>query len=633
MIAANLRALILPSLWIGFWIGIFVYVYVFFFVGWSTLALRFDVLTREFWIATQYVTLGITLTLIVCVTASVFFAIRRRRLRMQTAAALEIAAFLFVLILIPLEVLWVIGHRLSDPTDLSSWVLPASIFLLSAIAAVGGYFASLRFRDARAIRNLHLNVIAVLVVTSAALLSQSLLLEGRVSVNRSSRKIVIIGLDGANWSVIDPIIARGQLPNLQSLIKSGTSGLLTSMEPMESPRVWTSIATGKTPAKHGIEQWVVDRRFIRTSTLWEIAEASGKHVGLYDWLVTHPPPKKANGFVIPGWLAGGKTSTYPEKLERTLMLVRSLQHPFWFLRLVVLRAPPAFIAELRGDPKPRLIETEFIRADFVDFDVPYLRATYNPDILAVVFYGTDVIAHHQLSWKSGAANGRLQEYYRKVDGIIGRIIHHYPPPTTFVVVSDHGLRPLKDPKKVVYIRADRMLSDLQLSSVAQVVGGGNNYSLIGLTEVSDQTSLQKVAEAFSASPAFQVEINGKVIRLTYNPKYKADARYLRQVSISADHDLEGILILNGPGIRSGHRISGASVLDITPSLLYVMGLPVGQDMDGHVLTQAFTETRLQDATLRYIPTYDKNRNAEDVPTDNHVDPEVLERLQALGYLK
>jgi hypothetical protein len=65
----------------------------------------------------------------------------------------------------------------------------------------------------------------------------------------------------------------------------------------------------KAPAKHGIDMFIIDRRFIRTATLWEIAEAAGKRVGLYDWLVTYPP-QELDGFVIPGWLAGGKSTTH-----------------------------------------------------------------------------------------------------------------------------------------------------------------------------------------------------------------------------------------------------------------------------------------------------------------------------------
>ena len=65
-------------------------------------------------------------------------------------------------------------------------------------------------------------------------------------------KVLLIGLDGAEWDRIDPLIAQGELPNLARLKRDGVHGPLESFEPILSPIIWTSIATGKTPEKHGI---------------------------------------------------------------------------------------------------------------------------------------------------------------------------------------------------------------------------------------------------------------------------------------------------------------------------------------------------------------------------------------------
>ena len=65
-------------------------------------------------------------------------------------------------------------------------------------------------------------------------------------------KLLIIGLDGATWTVIDPMIQQGRLPNLARLIESGTRCISSAIEPALSPIVWTSLASGKLPEKHGV---------------------------------------------------------------------------------------------------------------------------------------------------------------------------------------------------------------------------------------------------------------------------------------------------------------------------------------------------------------------------------------------
>jgi hypothetical protein len=103
---------------------------------------------------------------------------------------------------------------------------------------------------------------------------------------------------------------------------------------------------------------------------------------------------------------------------------------------------------------------------------------------------------------------------------------------------------------------------------------------------------------------------------------------------SADHtDEDGIIILSGKHIKQDHLIGHASVLDVTPTVLALMGLPIGADMDGRVLKTVFRDGFLQEHPLRSIPTYDLNVQADDAPIESPMDEEIMDRLRALGYIE
>ena len=130
--------------------------------------------------------------------------------------------------------------------------------------------------------------IAALVITSLAL--------------PASGRVVLVGLDGASWNVIDPMIAAGELPNLAAIARDGVSADLETVEPVTSPVVWTSIATGRSPSNHGVTDFFSTSTDVATPTVFERLAARGMRVGLYDYLMTWPPVDLPNGFVIPGWL-------------------------------------------------------------------------------------------------------------------------------------------------------------------------------------------------------------------------------------------------------------------------------------------------------------------------------------------
>ena len=69
---------------------------------------------------------------------------------------------------------------------------------------------------------------------------------------KNNTKSIIIGIDGATWSIIDPLIKQGSLPNIEKLITNGVRANLKADPSISSPVAWTTIATGKSKEKHGV---------------------------------------------------------------------------------------------------------------------------------------------------------------------------------------------------------------------------------------------------------------------------------------------------------------------------------------------------------------------------------------------
>jgi arylsulfatase A-like enzyme len=99
------------------------------------------------------------------------------------------------------------------------------------------------------------------------------------------------------------------------------------------------------------------------------------------------------------------------------------------------------------------------------------------------------------------------------------------------------------------------------------------------------------------------------------------------------HRNNGFIILHGGPIRK-HLMKQAKVLDITPTVLYLSGLPVAQDMDGSVLVEAIDPGYLQKNPVTYISSYDDHKNQKDKKeaVDREVNEENMEQLKALGYV-
>ena len=125
---------------------------------------------------------------------------------------------------------------------------------------------------------------------------------------RLAKRVLLIGWDAADWKMIHPLIDAGLMPNLSRFIEGGVIGNLATLQPMLSPMLWNSIATGKRPHKHGIHGFMevlpdgsgirpVSSHARRVKALWNILTQAGLHSHVFSWFASHPA-EAVNGVCV-----------------------------------------------------------------------------------------------------------------------------------------------------------------------------------------------------------------------------------------------------------------------------------------------------------------------------------------------
>lgn len=507
-------------------------------------------------------------------------------------------------------------------------------------------------------------------------------------------RILIVGIDGATWDIMDPLMEANQLPNFQALRANGSSGVLTSINPTLSPAVWTTIATGKLRAKHGIMDFTYTQEDLRAPRIWELLEGEGKTVGMMSWLVTWPPAVR-NGFMIPGWLAR-TPATHPPNLHFALDIILGeglARTPREYLAYIVeaprigVRISTLFEAfkvvsfsKLRKPPMLDLVHRkENLKGRIFSDIFCWLLVNHRPDFSAAVFYGTDSLAH--VYWKymqaADASGGSpatepkekgawdvapedaarygdvIRDYYRLVDSFLPKILSLLPEETTVCVLSDHGHGPSETDWGYLIIKANKLIETLGIQDKVSVASVGD-WSFLSAAPGSSPERLAEAVEVLSAlmvdgkgmpfldikakeSATLSIRIadgveQGDTFSAPDGRSFRV-ADYVDRTDLSGTHRLEGVIILAGPGVQKGYKIQNASIADVTPTLLHLMGSTVGEDMDGRVLTECLEEGFMKNHPVRFVETRDGEVALPSATPGEGMPEAVRERLRALGYVK
>ncbi|MGR6036564.1 MAG: alkaline phosphatase family protein [Candidatus Nitrosoglobus sp.] len=406
---------------------------------------------------------------------------------------------------------------------------------------------------------------------------------------RLAKKVLLIGWDAADWRVINPLIDAGKMPTLKSLIERGVMGNLATLHPVLSPMLWTSIATGKRPYKHGILGFSeptpdgtrvrpVSSRSRKTKALWNILHQNGLKSHVIAWWPS-APVEPINGVMI--------SNHYHQA-------VGPLDEP-WPLPPGTVHPPQLAeeFAELRFHPLELTAEEilPFIpRATEIDQDKDKRLG------MAMKTLAEASSVHAAATWAMENQPWDLMAvYYDAIDHFCHGFMKYHPPRRAHISEQDFEL--YKD-----VVQGGYRYHDMMLARLLELAGEDATIIL-----VSDH--------------GFHPDHN-RPVAIPNEPAGPA-----------VEHRDFGIFAMAGPGIKRDDLIYGASLLDVTPTILTLFGLPVGEDMDGKPLAQAFVTV----PEIASIPSWDAvEGEAAMHPAEIQGDPlaeqAALQQLIALGYI-
>jgi len=561
----------------------------------------------------------------------------------------------------------------------------------------------------------------------------------------TQRKILLVGVDGAEPALIEQWVNQGMLPNMAKIIKGGVFGRLKSTVPASSAAAWTSAVTGVNPGKHGIFEFVYYDGYTRkpvnstqrkAKAIWQLLNAHNRTVGILNVPITFPP-EKVEGFMVSGLMAGLDTEfTYPKSLRKDLVASGyriDIAYERWASMILGIENNLYSVVEDVWNMIEKRKEATH-----------RLKSEFQPDFFMVVFAALDRIQHQ--FWKfmnptdpslkpseAEVLGTVVQSAYQKIDDALGEILNSLDDNTNLIIFSDHGFGPeykcvrlnvwfkrmgllnlrtsftgilrklgiteanlvrmarrifglgtlrrltsgrqgslrklrykykiprLKFPTledfdwkrtKACYLFQHMIKVNLAGREPEGIVDPGAEYEQLlreianGLLELRDSENGEKMVKAvhrreeiysgecLSNAPDLIVEMEDGYADDEYIGKElvvpSTERMGLGLRGPSGCHRPEGVFMAIGPDISAGVKIQGSEILDITPTVLYLMGVPIPSYIDGKVLTPAIDPSFLKEHSIRY-EKQEREEESKEIYSKEEII-EIEDRLRALGYL-
>ncbi|MBL7008388.1 MAG: alkaline phosphatase family protein [Planctomycetes bacterium] len=552
------------------------------------------------------------------------------------------------------------------------------------------------------------------------------------------KRVVFVGIDGATWDIIEPMVAAGKLPNLAAMMAGGSYGPLESTKPPNSSLAWTSFQTGVHPGKHGVyffreqrpgsyERPVVSLRSVQAPTVWRTASEAGKKVSVAYLPMTFPPEELSGG-MVGGLLTPDRRADFvkPDGLRPAL--------------------EQAVGFELPSDNEPELL---YHSSDERTALASLIRTTeqveqvgmamldlHDPDLFALVFRGVDLASHQAWCFQDPewaarnpeAARGReglLADMYQRLDAALGRFRDKalaMDGEVSFGCCSDHGFGPIS---YRFYVNAWLAREGYLVLKKGAAAGGGRLRlwlerkwtGLLRRTGISrrrlekgaaplrsgDQTirdmidwsrtrayssfsggedivlvnlkgrQPEGIVEAGAEYEALRDEILAKLLQVRAEDGTRIVAKAFRredlwqgpQLHLAPDiqfithetsvnaapspvhprvvepavegrpamHRMQGVYLWEGPGVfRRGHRQGGYQIADMGAMMLHLLGLPLGEHLDGRVMEEVLEPAYREANPARACAGAElKPRTfGADAGQD---DAKLVETMRALGYME
>lgn len=263
------------------------------------------------------------------------------------------------------------------------------------------------------------------------------------------RRVFLLGLDGATWTLLRPWVEEGYLPTLAGLMAGGAAGVLRSTLPPVTPVAWTSMVTGVHPGKHGIFGFVksqpgryaptvVTSRDRRRPALWNLLDAAGLRSIVVDVPFTYPPDP-INGVMIAGLGTPDVSADFVH--PRPLREVILREFGTYPLDIYYRKNPEGMLEQARRLTDHRFALTRFLLREFPwEF---FMMVLMPPDRISHNFWWVLDPAHPRHDPAEAARLGPLvRDYYRRLDYAVGDLLGRLGSDTAFLVASDHGSGPL-----------------------------------------------------------------------------------------------------------------------------------------------------------------------------------------------
>jgi hypothetical protein len=392
-------------------------------------------------------------------------------------------------------------------------------------------------------------------------------------------RVWVIGFDGATLDAMLPLAGQGRLPFLANLLQKGAHGRLQSLTPHRPEALWTTLATGKYPYKHG----VVGGGIYRADVLAPGAELHLLPVGI--------------GFRRWGTLGASRSPSAGARTASTLWEIL----PSLGLRSGAVGWPassPALAASATSANTAFALTDGFFRAD------PGPRDAWPSDLgpRARAFrIGPGEITRSLLSRFGPAAGGGLRsalagDLWRES---VGRTLVRSTPDLAALFLVLPGLQGISRSYFGGYSAAqfDGARSHV-FTDAAELVSAYYIHLDEFLNEIW-RSDPQEGPRLLAIVSAYGFEGQGGTWE-----RLRGEVSRTALLGGEADRSPDGVLILYGEGIAPGALLTGVQLVDLVPTLLYGLGFPVARDLDGRVLTSAFDKGFLARHPLTFLPSYE-----------------------------
>jgi len=378
------------------------------------------------------------------------------------------------------------------------------------------------------------------------------------------------------------------MPHLARFVDEGVSGNIATLQPVLSPMLWTSIATGKTAEEHGITSFVeptpegdgirpVASTSRKCKALWNILNQNGMRSNVVNWFASHPAEPIEGSIVTNYYAELNQHQQVPAKLPEHCVHPAELTATITPFRVDPHEMGPAeilpFIPELgkidlAKDHRPHMLRQLLAKTASIHNAATYLLQAGDWDLTAV--------------------------YYGAIDQFGHEFMPYHPPQMADVTAAEFAL--YKDVMTGVYRYHDMMLHALlQLA--------GEDTTVIIVSDHGYRSGSDRLPQAVAAKLP------------------------------EACHRSYGIACIRGPGIKRGEKLYGASLLDVTPTVLTLLGLAPGADMPGRVWLETLERNIDVDRVISWdlMPGAD-GRHQEELRVDPEASLAAVQQLVELGYV-